>query len=173
MRPAEGRGGESGAGVKSTAYRLAGRLPSPIKRLFVRFAGATFLVGVLGIVLDDEGRVLLFRHTYRPFAPWGVPSGLLKPNESPAQAIEREVREETGLAIEVVEVLALRTGARPQRLDVWLRCRSRGGSARPSAEVDEARFFDFDALPQLIAEQRRFLEEHRSRLGSTRRLSPN
>jgi len=159
--------------VKSTAYRLAGRLPSPIKRLFVRFADATFLVGVLGIVLDDEGRVHLFHHTYRPFAPWGVPSGLLKPNESPAQAIEREVREETGLSIGVVEVLELRTGVRPQRLDVWLRCRSRGGSVRPSAEVDEVRFFEFDELPVLIAEQRQFLEAHRSRLASTRRLPPN
>jgi ADP-ribose pyrophosphatase YjhB (NUDIX family) len=152
--------------MKRAAYALAGRLPSPIKRLFVRVAGATFLVGVLGIVLDEDGRVLLFRHTYRPFAPWGLPSGLLKPNESPAEAIEREVREETGLIIEVVEVLELQTGVRPQRLDVWLRCRSHGGSARPSAEVDEARFFELDSLPPLIAEQERFLREHRFRIAS-------
>jgi len=122
------------------------------------------MVGVLGVVLDEHGRVLLFRHTYRPFAPWGLPSGLMKPNESPAQAMEREVREETGLVIEVSEVLELRTSARPQRLDVWLRCSSQGGPARPSAEVDEARFFEFDALPPLIAEQERFLRDHRSRL---------
>lgn len=152
--------------MKRAAYALAGRFPSGVKRLFVRVAGATFLVGVLGIVLDEEGRVLLFRHTYRPFAPWGLPSGLLKPNESPAEAIEREVREEAGLVIEVVEVLEVRTGARPQRLDVWLRCRSRGGRARPSAEVDEARFFELDALPPLIAEQEQFLRDHRSRLAS-------
>jgi len=152
--------------VKRAAYAFAGRLPSGVKRLFVRVAGATFLVSVLGIVLDEEGRVLLFRHTYRPFAPWGLPSGLLKPNESPAEAIEREVREETGLVVEVVEILEVRTGARPQRLDVWLRCRSRGGSARPSAEVDEARFFELDSLPPLIAEQEHFLRDHRSRLAS-------
>jgi len=150
--------------MKRAAYALAGRLPSGIKRLFVRVAGATFLVGVLGVVLDDQGRVLLFRHTYRPFAPWGLPSGLLKPNESPAEAIEREVREETGLVIEVVEILEVRAGARPQRVDVWLRCHSRGGSARPSAEVDEARFFELDSLPPLIAEQQRFLRDHRSRI---------
>jgi 8-oxo-dGTP diphosphatase len=142
---------------------LPGRLPSPIKRLAVRLTGAAFMVGILGIVLD-EGRVLLFRHTYRPFARWGLPSGFLKPNESPADAIERDVREETGLLVDVVDVLELRTGVRPQRLDVWLRCRSRGGSARPSAEVDETRFFGLDSLPPLIAEQERFLREHRSRL---------
>ena len=150
--------------MKRVAYVLAGRLPSPLKRFFTRLAGATFLVGVLGVVIDEHGRVLLFRHTYRPFAPWGLPSGLMKPNESPAEAIEREIREETGLAVEPVEVLEVRTGARPQRLDVWLRCRSQGGSARPSAEVDEARFFELDALPPLIAEQERFLSDHRSRL---------
>ena len=150
--------------MKRAAFVVAGRLPSPIKRFLTRAASATFLVGVLGVVLDERGRVLLFRHTYRPFMPWGLPSGLLKPNESPAEAIEREVREEMGLLIEVVETLELRTGARPQRLDVWLRCRSRGGSAKPSAEVDEARFFEFDSLPPLMAEQARFLEEHRSRL---------
>jgi 8-oxo-dGTP diphosphatase len=150
--------------VKRTAYALSGRFPPSIKRLFVRVASATFLVGVLGIVVDEKGRVLLFKHTYRPFAPWGLPSGMLKPNESPAEAIEREIREETGLTVEVVDVLEVRAGARPQRLDVWLRCRSRGGAARPSAEVDEARFFDLDSLPPLIAEQERFLREHRARI---------
>src|SRR5438045_9742820 len=109
MRSAEGGGGKSrGEAVRRAAYILAGRLPSPIKLLLTRAAGATFLVGVLGVVLDEQGRVLLFRHTYRPFAPWGLPSGLMKPNESPVEAIEREVREESGLVIEVVEVLGLR-----------------------------------------------------------------
>ena len=150
--------------MKRSALALFGRLPPGVKRFFTGFASATFLVGVLGVVLDDTGRVLLFKHTYRPFAPWGLPSGMLKPNESPAEAIEREIREEAGLAVEVVDVLEVRAGARPQRLDVWIRCRSSGGVARPSAEVDEARFFDLDALPPLIAEQERFLKEHRSRL---------
>jgi ADP-ribose pyrophosphatase YjhB (NUDIX family) len=79
-------------------------------------------------------------------------------------AIEREIREETGLVVDVVEVLEVRSGTRPQRVDVWLRCRSNGGVPRPSAEVDEARFFELDSLPPLIAEQERFLRENRARL---------
>ena len=147
--------------MRRSVYVLAGRLPPPIKRFLIGLTGARFLVGVLGIVLDPQGRILLCHHTYRPFAPWGLPSGLMKTNESPAAALEREVREETGLVIEVLEILELRTGSNPQRLDVWLRGRSPGGSARPSAEVDEARFFELDALPPLIAEQARFLADHR------------
>ena len=150
--------------MRRAAYVLAGRLPAGLKRLVTRLSGAAFLVGVLGVVFDEDGQVLLFRHTYRPFAPWGLPSGWMKPNESPAEAIEREVREETGLVVEAVEILGVQTGARPQRVDVWLRCRARGGPSTPSAEVDEARFFALDALPPLIAEQERFLREHRVQL---------
>jgi hypothetical protein len=40
--------------VKRAVYVLSGRLPSAIKRLIVRFASATFLVGVLGIVLAEQ-----------------------------------------------------------------------------------------------------------------------
>jgi len=152
--------------IQRMAYRAAGRLPSPLKRLIVRMHEARFLVGILGVVTDAQGRVLLFRHTYRPFAPWGLPSGLLKPDESPGAAIMREVREETGLAVEFVEILEVRPGSRPQRLDIWIRCRSVGGIVRPSPEVEEAAFFELDALPPLIAEQERFLREHHSRFVS-------
>jgi len=152
--------------IQRMAYRVAGRLPSPLKRLIVRVHEAKFLVGVLGVVTDAEGRVLLFRHTYRPFAPWGLPSGLLKPNESPGDAIVREVREETGLTVEFVDILDVRSAARPRRLDVWLRCRALGGTVTPSPEVEDAAFFEFDSLPPLIVEQERFLRQHRSRLQS-------
>jgi len=79
-------------------YRLAGKLPSPVKRSLVRLREPSFLGGVLGVVLDDQGRVLLFRHTYRPFAPWGLPSGFLKEGESLEHSIIREIKEETGLS---------------------------------------------------------------------------
>jgi ADP-ribose pyrophosphatase YjhB (NUDIX family) len=152
--------------LNRAALALFGRLPAPIKRALVRLREATFLVGILGVVVDGDGRVLLLKHTYRPFAPWGLPSGHLKSGESPAEAIAREVREETGLEIDVVEILDVRTGRRPQRLDIWLRCRALNGVAGSSAEVDEARFFDLDSLPPLIKEQEEFLREHRSRLAS-------
>jgi hypothetical protein len=68
--------------LKRLAYGLAGRLPAPVKVLLMQTREARFLVGVLAVVTDDRGRILLFRHTYRPFAPWGLPSGVLKADES-------------------------------------------------------------------------------------------
>jgi ADP-ribose pyrophosphatase YjhB (NUDIX family) len=140
-------------------YRLAGRLPAPLKRRLVTLRADRFQVGLLGIVVDGDGRVLLFKHTYRPFAPWGLPSGLLKPNESPGDAIAREVREETGLEVQFEQILDVRAASNPQRVDLWIRCRASGGRPHFSAEVEDARFFDAHALPPLIAEQRMFLEE--------------
>jgi ADP-ribose pyrophosphatase YjhB (NUDIX family) len=110
--------------------------------------------------------VLLFKHTYRPFAPWGLPSGLLKPNESPGDAITREVREETGFEVEFERILDVRAATDPQRLDLWIRCRSIGGRQRFSAEVEDARFFGLEDLPPLIAEQRMFLADLAARPGS-------
>ncbi len=144
--------------------RVWGKLPAAVKRLTVRFHEASFLVGVMGVVIDFDGRVLLFRHTYRPFAPWGLPSGHVRPDETPAEAIVREIGEETGLVAESERILEMRSGRRPQRLDVWLLCRVVGGTLRLGAEVEEVRFFPLDALPDLIAEQARFLAEHRELL---------
>jgi 8-oxo-dGTP diphosphatase len=135
-----------------------------VKRFMVGFREARFFVAVVGVVIDSDARALLFRHTYRPFAPWGLPSGHVRPDETPAEAIVREIAEETGLVAESERILEIRAGRRPQRLDVWLLCRLAGGTLRLGAEVEEVRFFALDGLPDLIAEQARFLAEHREAL---------
>ena len=56
-----------------------------------------FLVGVVGVVLNDAGQILLLKHTYRDKYPWGLPSGWLKRGEQPMDALKREIKEETGI----------------------------------------------------------------------------
>lgn len=52
------------------------------------------------IVLDDEGRLLVVRRGRPPGAGlWSVPGGRVEPGESDAEAVVRELAEETGLRV--------------------------------------------------------------------------
>ena len=55
------------------------------------------LPGVAGVVHDDQDRVLLVRRADN--GRWDLPAGAVDPGEAPAQALVREVYEETGLAV--------------------------------------------------------------------------
>ena len=59
-------------------------------------------VAVGALVFDGDGRVLLVERGNPPGAGlWSVPGGRLETGETLAQAVAREVREETGLVVEV------------------------------------------------------------------------
>jgi len=62
----------------------------------------TPIVAVGAFVFDREGRILLVERAKPPGEGlWTVPGGRLERNETLAQAVAREVREETGLTVEV------------------------------------------------------------------------
>ena len=78
------------------------RLPKGIQLFLMRFFQDQFLVGVTGIILNERKEILLFKHTYRPHA-WSLPGGYLKSGEHPREALEREIKEESGLVVSVDE----------------------------------------------------------------------
>lgn len=54
------------------------------------------------IITDRAGRILLVKRGHDPEAGrWSVPGGRIEPGESDQEAVIREVREETGLEVEV------------------------------------------------------------------------
>jgi mutator protein MutT len=64
------------------------------------------IVGAAAVILNADGRVVLIRRGQPPDAgQWSIPGGAVELGESVAEALRREVREETGLEIAVGEFL--------------------------------------------------------------------
>ena len=110
---------------------------------------STPLVGV-GAVIVEAGRVLLVRRGSEPLkGHWSLPGGLLEVGESLAEGVKREVREETGLLVEPVELIELidrihREGERVRYHYViadYL-CRVAGGVLQAASDADAVRWVE-------------------------------
>src|SRR6266540_5777586 len=138
---------------------LFNAFPVRWQRRFMTAAHDRFLVGVTGLGVDENGRVLLARHRFG--APqWRFLGGFLDPRERVEDALAREIREETGLIIEVGPVLEVVTGYRWERVEIVFAYRVTGGTAVLTSEIEELRSFAPDDLPEMRADQRGLIERH-------------
>jgi 8-oxo-dGTP diphosphatase len=88
--------------ANSTVRLLPARYRAPIlKRV------ADSVIPCVGAVIkDDQGRLLLIKRGHEPGAGlWSVPGGRVEPGETDAEALVREMREETGLAVQAGALL--------------------------------------------------------------------
>lgn len=139
--------------------RVFNAFPVRWQRRFMTAAHDRFLVGVTGLGVDAAGQVLLARHRFG--APqWRFLGGFLHPRERVEDALVREIREETGLVIEVGPILEVVTGFRWARVELVFAFRVTGGAAALTAEVAELGWFAPDALPAVRMDQRGLIERH-------------
>ena len=120
-----------------------------------------WLPGVTGVVFDDAGRVLLGQRS--DTGEWALPSGIPEPGEQMAQALAREVLEETGVEVVVERLLGIWTqppmtypnGDRCQFVDHVFVCRATGGAAHVADDESLAvAWSDVADLPELRGQQR-------------------
>ncbi len=116
-----------------------------------------FMVGVSGVIEDEEGRILLLRHRFWREGSWGLPGGYANKGERLEETVRREVREETGYEVEVRGLIRVVSGYR-LRVEASYRGKFVGGVERlDGREVLEARFFKRDELPVKILPSHREL----------------
>lgn len=107
-----------------------------------------FTAGVVAVVLNDVGQVLLVEHVFHPHNPWGLPGGWVDRHEDPAETVLRELREELELDAEVGALLLAKL-AFGNHLDFAYRCYTSGSIGRLSSELLDYRWIDPTDLPRL------------------------
>lgn len=150
--------------------RVSPKRTAPAPRTVVALAGDVRefpdhpRIGVGGIVVHD-GKVLVVRRGREPLkGKWSIPGGLVEVGEGLRQAVQREIKEETGLDVEPFEMMGVferieREPARRGRIRyhyviVDYVCRLRGRNARgskqpppePGSDVTEARWVGSEEL---------------------------
>jgi ADP-ribose pyrophosphatase YjhB (NUDIX family) len=102
------------------------------------------------IVHDGAGRLLLIRRGRPPgVGTWSLPGGRLEPGETAAAAAAREVREETGLLVEVGEVLITAVIADGAYYVQDFAARVVGGELCAGDDASDVRWVDADELATL------------------------
>lgn len=134
-----------------------------IKDWFVHQAQQKFLVGIIGIILNENGEVLLLHHDYRK-TKWGLPSGWLEA-EQPMDGLKREIFEECGFNVELSSIFKTNYYKNPTCIDIIFIGKWIGGSFKPSEEISSYNFYKFDELPDdLPSSQKQLLKEYSKNL---------
>jgi ADP-ribose pyrophosphatase YjhB (NUDIX family) len=126
-----------------------------VEGLFASQVGhATPKIDVRGAVFRDD-EILLVEE--KSDLGWSLPGGWADVGETPRQAVEREVLEESGYRVEAVKLIGLyerdHRADRPHLWHIWktaFLCELVDGEQLPlGAETTDARFFSRDELPRL------------------------
>ncbi|MFC5287326.1 NUDIX hydrolase [Actinokineospora guangxiensis] len=98
-----------------------------------------------GVVRDDSGRVLLIRRAHEPGSGlWSLPGGKVESGETDAEALSRELREETGLSATVGAFIgAVERPAPSGVFDIHdYACSVTGGELRAGDDATDVRWVD-------------------------------
>ena len=107
-------------------------------------------------VVESGGRVLFVRRLTEPgYGLWSLPGGYVDRGEVVEQAAAREVREETGLHVEIAGLVGLFSESGHPVVVAAYHCRSMQGDAAPGPEVSQLGYFAPDSLPPLAFDRDR------------------
>lgn len=121
------------------------------------------------IVLIEDGKILLVKRGREPFkGEWAVPGGRIEDNETAEECAKREMKEETGLDVEILSLSGLYSDpARDPRgiVAAAFIARRIGGTVKGGDDAAEAKWAELGKLPRLCADHGRIVADALAQLG--------
>jgi ADP-ribose pyrophosphatase YjhB (NUDIX family) len=113
-----------------------------------------YKVGVAAIIFNDN-KLLLLKRNQEPWKDhWYIPAGYVEIEETPEEAVHREVKEEAGFLVEILKfhtMLSYQDDPRGNGIILFYLCKKIGGEFIANEEISECGFFAVDEIPGKIA----------------------
>lgn len=107
-------------------------------------------------IIEKDGRIALVKRDQEPFeGKWCLPGGHLDEGENTIEAVKREAKEETGLEVEVDELVGDNTklleDPRSDFVNFAYTCSTDQEVLEADTDASEARWFKRDDVPEKLA----------------------
>lgn len=98
----------------------------------------THFVSVAGLVSNADGDILLIKS---PRRGWEYPGGMVEPGETFQEALRREIKEESGIDVEITGFIGLCKNIENDIVNIDFACRAVGGTLMTSNESSDVSWF--------------------------------
>lgn len=140
-------------------HRLESKIVDTIERLVCSTCGFTFYQNskpTAGALVLYQGKVLLVQRAIEPYKDyWDIPGGFLEPGEHPEAGAIREIEEETGLRVKLVDDLGVFMDTygsdETHTLNFCYVAEIVSGEPRPASDAGQIGWFELEALPEELA----------------------
>jgi 8-oxo-dGTP diphosphatase len=108
------------------------------------------------IIVMKDGSIVLVKRLNPPFkGKWALPGGFVEYGETVEAAAIREVREETGIDVNLIKIVGVYSAPnrdpRGHTVSICFLGEDRGGELRPDTDAKEAKSFQASSLPKKLA----------------------
>lgn len=115
-------------------------------------------------VIFEGDEVVLVKRMNPPFKDaWALPGGFVEYGEKVEKAVVREAKEETGLKVEVIELVGVysdpKRDPRGHTVGVAYLCKKKGGELKADSDAKEVRWWNTKKLPKLAFDHKKILRD--------------